>query len=181
MVLHLVRHAEAQPGAAGDPALSPHGVEQAEQLARWLGRLAVDVILHGPARRARETATILGSRLALPVEESDLARDRTPYPDDGDQAYSTAARDWLAATPLDERDPGGRDLSEASAMLLATSDGRSVAVVTHAYVVAWSVAHALGAAQDAWLRLPVENASLTTLDHNSRGELIVRRFNTTRI
>jgi len=67
------------------------------------------------------------------------------------------------------------------ATLLATSAGRSVAVVTHAYVVAWSVAHALGAAQDAWLRLPVENASLTTLDHNSRGELIVRRFNTTRI
>ena len=182
MVLHLVRHAEAQFGEASDPPLSQNGVEQAERLARSLGGLGVDLVVHGPAQRARQTAAVIGSILGpLRVDESDLARDRTPFPDDGDEAYSRHARDWLDAAPLEERDPGGRALTAACSTLLATSDGRSVVVVTHAYVVAWCVAHALGAPEDAWLRLPVDNASMTTLDRNSRGELIVRRFNATSI
>src|SRR4051794_2338188 len=171
MVLHLVRHAEAGSGELVDPGLTPRGVEQSGQLAGHLADLGIELVVHGPARRARETAELVSSTLGtLPPEQSDLARDRTPFPDADDLSYSVHARAWLDSSPLDERDPGARALSADCATLLALSDERSVLVVTHAFVVAWCVAHALGAPDDAWLRLPVDNASVTTLDRNRHGE-----------
>ena len=180
MVLHLIRHAKAEPACASDPSLCPEGVEQAGRLARRLGDLGVEQLVHGPARRARQTAELINCVVGpLPLAVLDAARDRTPFPGNDDQVYSSHARAWLDSTPLEERDPRGRALDTAFATLLSMSDVAHLAVVTHAYVIAWCTARALGAPEDAWLRLPVENASVTTLGRNDHGELVVARFNAT--
>jgi broad specificity phosphatase PhoE len=60
---------------------------------------------------------------------------------------------------------------------LDISEHSSVAVVTHAFVVAWAVAQTFGGPWDTWLRLPVDNATLTTLELDRHGEVLLRRFN----
>jgi broad specificity phosphatase PhoE len=49
-------------------------------------------------------------------------------------------------------------------------------VVTHAFVIAWVAAHVVGGPADAWLRMPVDNASITTVD-GGHSDLLLRRFN----
>lgn len=177
MALHLVRHAEAELDAGPDPGLSPRGVEQATRLAMQLRRLGVERILHSPARRALDTAKLLSSQLGqLPVTQSDAIRDRTPVPTGDDRVYPPHALSWLSSTPVEERDPGGRELDTACTELLA-GIGRHMAVVTHAYVIAWMTARVLNAPESAWLRLPVANASVTTVERNRHGELVLVRFN----
>ena len=59
--LILLRHAHAEPAAAGqadlDRPLSPEGLAEAEAAGRWLREqgLVPDRVLCSPARRARET------------------------------------------------------------------------------------------------------------------------------
>ena len=59
--LILLRHAHAEPAAAGQPdidrALSPDGLAEAAAAGRWLAEqgLVPDRVLCSPARRARET------------------------------------------------------------------------------------------------------------------------------
>ena len=59
--LILLRHAHAEPGAAGqadfDRPLSSQGLAEAEAAGRWLADqgLVPDRVLCSPARRARET------------------------------------------------------------------------------------------------------------------------------
>ncbi len=73
MNLYLVRHADAVPVGEGgvstdeDRMLSDRGVQQAEQLAQALKRLAVpvDQVLTSPLRRATQTAEILLQGLQL--------------------------------------------------------------------------------------------------------------------
>ncbi|WP_147653867.1 SixA phosphatase family protein [Vulcaniibacterium gelatinicum] len=66
--LILLRHAHAQPAAAGqadlDRPLSPEGLAEAEAAGRWLRErtLIPDCVLCSPARRARETLeAVLGT------------------------------------------------------------------------------------------------------------------------
>lgn len=68
MLVHLCRHAEAAPG---DPdhlrPLTPAGVVGAETLAQRLAGTGLTAILTSPLLRARQTAEIVGSALAIPV------------------------------------------------------------------------------------------------------------------
>jgi broad specificity phosphatase PhoE len=98
-----------------------------------------------------------------------------PAADDG--VYPPHALGWLNSTPVEERDPGGHELDKAWSGLLAGIGSRPTAVVTHAYVIAWMVARALDAPESTWLRLPVDNASVTTVERNRHGELVLVRFN----
>ena len=178
MALHLIRHAEAALDGPADPALTPLGEGQADRLGERMSGLALARIVHGPALRARQTAQRLTvTSPAVEVVESELARDRTPWPENGDPAYGPRARTWLASTPLHERDSGGRGLLGAFTSWVAASEDGSIAVVTHAFVIAWIAAHVVGGPADAWLRMPVDNASVTTVEHGRHGELLLRRFN----
>ena len=178
MALHLIRHAQAALDDIADPALTPLGEAQAARLAERMDSLAVIRVLHSPALRARQTAQHLTARNpAAEMVESELARDRTPWPQDDDPAYGQRARQWLHSTPPHERDPGGRDLHGAFTSLMNLSRDGSTAVVTHAFVIAWVAAHVVGGPADAWLRMPVDNTSVTTVEHGSHGDLLLRRFN----
>jgi len=68
MDLILWRHADAEDGVPDEERkLTRKGLKQAERMARWLRkRLPGDaVVLASPARRARETAEALGSKLEV--------------------------------------------------------------------------------------------------------------------
>lgn len=55
----LVRHAEADGHDGEDPPLGPRGVRQAGLLGERLAGTEATRLLHGPRRRARQTAELL--------------------------------------------------------------------------------------------------------------------------
>ncbi|MBI4133064.1 class I tRNA ligase family protein, partial [Candidatus Uhrbacteria bacterium] len=67
--LYLVRHAEGEhnvtqtlaAGGAFDPPLTEQGKKQAEKLAGKLKKSGVDIVIHSPLRRTRETARAIAS------------------------------------------------------------------------------------------------------------------------
>ncbi|MBV9411289.1 MAG: histidine phosphatase family protein [Acidimicrobiia bacterium] len=79
----LVRHGESEPAVEGqsfalwngqgDPALSPEGEMEAEQVAHRLASEHIDAIYVSPLRRTAQTAAPLAARVGMtPVVEEDL-------------------------------------------------------------------------------------------------------------
>ncbi|HEV7657246.1 MAG TPA: histidine phosphatase family protein [Mycobacteriales bacterium] len=163
-MLYVVRHAE-QAGEAeeSDPGLSTAGREQARRLALRLRATTLETIHHSPARRAVETARLLGELTGVRTEESELVRDRTPLPGPDDDSYPQWFAGWSSGIPAAEGDPGGRAL-EATVRCFANRPGDRL-IVTHAFVVGWFVRHALDAPSSAWLRLAPAHTGLTVIDY----------------
>jgi broad specificity phosphatase PhoE len=160
--LFLIRHGDAA-GEDGDPGLSPLGVVQSRLLGERLRAEGVVEVRHGPRRRAAETAAVLGALCGTPVVVDPALEDRTPVPAPGEQAlYPDWMGSWFAAVPPAERDEGGRRLTAAVRACLA--DDRQLALVTHAFVVAWFVRQILDAPVPAWTAIAAANAGLTTID-----------------
>jgi broad specificity phosphatase PhoE len=85
----LVRHAESEwnrhysrtridPGIP-DPALTPDGRRQAEELALRLAAAGVDRLVASPYRRALETATVVARALGLTIRVEPLVRERCVF------------------------------------------------------------------------------------------------------
>ena len=128
--LLLVRHGETDWNAEGrlqghtDRPLTDYGRRQAQQLAEELEREEIDAIYSSDLARARETAQIVGERLALPVEldpelrEKDwgtwegltaVERDRVEFAGESTEAHQE--RMLRALARISERHPGdGRSL-----------------------------------------------------------------------
>jgi broad specificity phosphatase PhoE len=72
-LVHLVRHAEVDNpdhlvcGSTPGFDLSPHGLEQARRVGRYLGPRAVVAIWSSPQQRALRTAEEIAARSAVPV------------------------------------------------------------------------------------------------------------------
>jgi serine/threonine-protein phosphatase PGAM5 len=177
---YLVRHAEAAGHEDLDPGLSDRGRAQAQALGARLASVRPAGILHGPRRRAGETARILAETLpGAPVGSTPLLEDRTPVPSAGRQAeYPERFRDWLDGVPLDERDEDGAALTAALPSLGRLAEQRAgdgpLVLVTHSFVIGWFVRELLGAPTWRWLRLAPANASLTILrwDGGEPGALV---------
>lgn len=135
-------------------------------------------ILHSPRRRAQKTADQIASLLpGATVQASDLLDDRTPVPSPQHRRdYPQKYWDWLAATPEEERDVDGQQITRAAGRLAeiarASSDGTIVAV-THSFVIGWILRAALDAPTAAWLRLAPANAGLTFLECTATGVGVV--------
>jgi probable phosphoglycerate mutase len=169
-LLYLVRHGEQDhvPGEGDDPGLglSALGEEQAGYLGRRLAGVTFDVVRHGPARRAAETAAILSEFLpGVSVEESDLLSDLTPVPLPGQEESVPAEYRWFLDTvPEDERDLGGKRLNTAIARLGTVTDvDRCELLVTHNFVIGWFVRHVLYAPWWRWMGLNQFNCGLTII------------------
>ena len=162
--LLLVRHGQAHDTGI-DPGLSALGVTQIRQLGERLAEIPVTAIRHSPRRRAAESAARLGASLGVPVRADDLLDDRTPVPGPGREGdYPQWLHGWLAAVPAAERDHDGGWLSAAVDRYSLGDDGHLV-LVTHAFVVAWFVRHALRAPTSGWTTVEAANAGLTTIDY----------------
>jgi len=67
-ILYVIRHGQSEmPSERNhyDPPLTNKGVSQANQLRKRLAMSGINQLMSGPSRRARQTATILGSYLGL--------------------------------------------------------------------------------------------------------------------
>ncbi len=126
MNLYLLRHAEA--AAADGPdilrPLTPHGLAQAERVARWFAarELAPDLVLHSPARRVKETvAALAGAMPGLELREKREIYDAAPH----DLFELLRAQGGAGSILLAGHNPG----IHALAMMLANaeSDGTPLA------------------------------------------------------
>ena len=176
--LLLVRHGESQGNASRrftdsefDP-LSPAGREQAERAAAFLrARFAPVRIVSSPFTRAQQTAEIIASGLALPIEIEPALREQflgalhgQPY----DAARATPGYESLAR--WEWRPPGGETLVEvqtrAVPALLAiarASIGMDVVVTSHAGTIQACWAHVDG----GWLHVPhVPNCGVVLVEHD---------------
>lgn len=176
----LVRHGDAAGDDCGDPVLSGTGRAQISAVAERLRAEPVQSLLHGPRRRARQSAEILGVAIGLDPEPTDLLDDRTPHPSSERwEDYARDRWDWLHGTPAEERDEDAASLDAAWADLaeragpLAREQSGTLIAVTHAFVIGSFVRNVLGAPADAWLRLPAANAGLTELRRRPSGEWAV--------
>jgi broad specificity phosphatase PhoE len=140
-----VRHGESTWNRAGVmqgqiswPALTPQGVRQAHASAAELTEHAPRRLISSDLARATETARIIGTRLALPVEHSPLLRERCWGVFEGGPVE--AGQDADAALARHEAVPHGESRDDVSARIrrwscvIASARG-PVVVVTHGDVI----------------------------------------------
>lgn len=182
-LLYLARHAEqdltAMPeSAAGEPdtGLTERGRQQATLLGERLRGRRFAAVHHGPLRRAAQTAELVTRSLPeVPVYATELAGDHLPH-DTDPAGLPPAYAAFLAQFSAAERADGPRVTAEAVRRLAGpvseeAPDGEPVRelVVTHTFLIAWLVRHALDAPERRWLGLNLHNAGLTVIRYSPGG------------
>ncbi|MFG3598592.1 histidine phosphatase family protein [Micromonospora chersina] len=165
-LLYLVRHGEQdRPDDGADSGLSERGRRQATLLGERLRGTPFAAVHHGPARRAVETAKLVCAALpGVPVYEDDRAGDHMPHDTDPAGLPERYAA-FLAGFTERERLDGPRVTAEAVARFAtapAEGDVREL-IITHNFLVAWLVRHALEAPEHRWIGLNHQNAGLTVI------------------
>ncbi|WP_327069405.1 histidine phosphatase family protein [Kitasatospora sp. NBC_01302] len=170
--LYLARHGEALPGQPGQDGagLSENGRRQAVLLGRRLRDVPLAVVHHGPLPRAAQTARLVGEQLgAVPLRLDEAAGDYLPcIPGRAElpQESGDFLLDFLGEVPAAERERGAALAAEATARFTGPVAGeadRHELVVTHAFLIAWLVRHALHAPDWRWLGHNSANAALTVI------------------
>ena len=85
-VIYLVNHGESEGFTAHD-GLTAEGIVHASQLAEFLESRSIDRIITSPLMRARQTATEIGEKLGIHIEEDSRLAER--------QISSQVFDDWL--------------------------------------------------------------------------------------
>ncbi|MFG1840952.1 histidine phosphatase family protein [Micromonospora sp. NPDC049175] len=182
-LLYLTRHAEQDLTAlresdAGEPdtGLTERGRRQATLLGERLRGRRFAAVQHGPLRRAAQTAELVAASLPeVPVYETELAGDHLPHDTDPvglPPAYATFLGQFSAAERVD-----GPQVTAAAVRRFAgpVSDGPTgdepvrELVVTHSFLIAWLVRHALDAPEWRWMGLNLHNAGLTVIRYSPTG------------
>ncbi|MFJ1674426.1 histidine phosphatase family protein [Streptomyces sp. NPDC088251] len=176
--LYLARHGEAQAPAeadadADDAVLTENGRRQAHLLGQRLRERPISAIHHGPLPRAAETARLIGDQLGdVPLRVAETAGDyvphfpdRTELPPDGADTFLR----FLEPCTAEERAQGpelARQALEAYTGPVAGDEDVHELVVTHNFLVAWLVRHAMAAPEWRWLGLHYGNAALTVIRYS---------------
>ncbi len=176
--LLLVRHGESQANAlrrfteSDQNPLSPAGREQAGRAAAFLrARFAPMRIISSPFTRAQETAEIIASSLAMPIDLEPAVREQflgTLHGQPYDAALSAPGFESLPRWQW--RPPGGETLLEVQARavpaLLAIARatvGMDVVVTSHSGTIQAFWAHVEG----SWEAVPpVPNCSVVLVEHD---------------
>lgn len=177
---HLVRHAEkaSDPdvltGRAGGVHLTGRGLRQSEQLARKLAHAGLQRIFSSPLERAQQTAAALARATGLPVEVVDALTEL----DWGDWTGRRSSEleghpEWFRFNTFRSaaRIPGGesfaavqfRVVEEMLQIRTEVPEG-AVALVSHGDPIKTAVLYFLGLPLDAWMRIEVGIASITTIE-----------------
>ncbi|MET7690015.1 histidine phosphatase family protein [Streptomyces sp. NPDC005483] len=165
--LYLVRHGEALPDESG---LTLAGRQQATLLGRRLQDVPFTAVHHGPLPRAAQTARLIHDQLKdVPLLVSEVAGDYVPHFPRRDELPAESADlylRFLADTTDEERKQGAALARQALDLFTGPVDGeedRHELVVTHNFLVAWLVRHAMYAPEWRWLGLNHANAALTVI------------------
>ncbi len=186
----LVRHAAHDRvgsilcGRIPGVTLGALGKAQAQGLARRFAHENVAHIRTSPLERAVETAEPIALRLSLPLETSDDVAEI----DLG--AWSGTSFDVLAQDPRwaswnssrsTSRPPYGETMLEAQTRIVGVMErlrgryaGRSVILVSHSDVIKAALLYHLGMPIDAYSRIEVEPASISTLVVGDWGSKVLR-------
>lgn len=177
--LYFIRHGQYNLGGLTDTdqVLTPLGRDQAAATAKRLADLALPytVLVHSSMTRARETAEIIRAQLpaGLPVTECDLLREGMPFGPE-----PPLVGDWKTTYKLFE--DGAAPRIEAAFKKHfhradATQVGDSYEVfVCHANVIRYFVCRALQLPPEAWLRMSLYHASITTFTIRPNGNVTLR-------
>ena len=141
--LYLARHGEA----LDEGELSETGRRQAKLLGRRMRETPLDAVWHSPLPRAARTAALLGLP-GVPVTAVEELGDYPP-PLGGElpPVYAEFARQFSA----DDRAEGARLAGAAIARFAVPApEDRHDLLVTHNFLAAWFVCHALDAPAGGW-------------------------------
>lgn len=175
--LYLVRHGEASPH---DGQLSEAGREQARLTRRRLEKVPLNAIYHGPLARAAQTAAIIAEGFpSVPRSATDLAGDYIPSdPPSADlpspfvglvNSYTPAERaegPRLAEAAIEQFTKAGEEGSDAHEL-----------IVTHNFLIAWFICHAMLAPTWRWLGLNQMNGGLTVIAYQQASPPRLISFN----
>jgi probable phosphoglycerate mutase len=179
MIALLIRHGDTAAigrvlwGRKPGLHLSPSGVAQARRLPQRLAGRAISALYASPRERAQETARPLALAYRLPIATSS-AVDEVDFGDwSGETIAELDARpEWqrFNADREQAQAPGGERLRDVQRRIVVEltrlqteQAGGVVALVTHAEVIRSAVLHYLGLSLDAFQRLEISPASITTL------------------
>jgi phosphohistidine phosphatase len=155
-ILYLMRHCLAKPGARNDATrgLSDAGVEQAEDMARWLTNQVgtVSVVICSPFARALETANIMGIDLgAHVVTTKELQPDSKP--EEGWKEIERIAQQSPAVLVVGHHPEIGKlidHLAGATGISHSFDHGSIAAVEPEPALLVWLVNHSM-AARDTYI------------------------------
>jgi len=195
----IVRHGESEPAVVGqsfkllngqsDPALSPEGAAEAEQVCERLASEHIDAIYVSTLRRTAETAAPLARRLGMtPVVDADLREvflgewegggvyrknvtDRHPL-----AVQMFAEERWDLIPGAEPADEFARRLRQAIERIAAAHVDQRVVVVAHGGVIGEILHQVTGSRPFAFIG--ADNASISHIVVTDE-RWILRRFNDT--
>ena len=137
-MIYVVRHGETEWNAINkvlgrtDIPLNDRGIEQAEEIARSLKDIKIDVFLCSPLSRARQTADAISGETGMPYKTDDRLIEHDFGVFEGvnrfDEGYQNAKREYFV------RYPGGESFFDLAARvypLIKELEGKNALLVTH--------------------------------------------------
>jgi len=112
MPIYLIRHADRLQ-EMGDPGLTDLGRQQAYKVASFLKDKQIDIIYSSPLLRTQQTAEIISKTLVVPLEFSELLRERVNWGDDPNQSFEEIISEWMSSTLNRTYKPTVGDSSQA--------------------------------------------------------------------
>lgn len=188
-ILHLVRHASHDRvssilcGRMAGVGLGERGLREAAALARRLSAESVDAVLSSPRDRAVETAGIVAEALDRPMHiVPDL--DEVDFGDWTGRSFAELEDDprwrhWNERRS-DARAPGGESMVEVQERIagvierLCGAAGGTCLLVSHAEPIRAALLGVLGLPLDAYGRLTIDPASLSSVELWPGGSRILR-------
>lgn len=190
--IYLVRHGESEVNITKefsykvvDKPLTPKGVLQAEQTAKFFTGKGIGEIYASPLERASQTARIIGETLGIePVvveglREVNVGTLELTAPTAENWALYIGITERWAAGETDLHLPGGEsadELAERFGRVLtdmnSRGDGRRILAVTHGGIVSYTLHALLGLTRTGSdLETPIHNCAVTTLELEYGGGL----------
>jgi serine/threonine-protein phosphatase PGAM5 len=170
--LYLARHGNA----VDEGDLSAAGREQARLLGQRMAGVPLTALHHGPLPRAAQTAALVSACLpGVPVFSSEVVGDYfPPVPDVLPKPYA----EFLADVTPQEFETGARLAAAAIEQhATATEQESHELIVTHSFLVAWFVRHALDAPEARWVGLNAANCALTVIRYRADRPPALITFN----
>jgi broad specificity phosphatase PhoE len=191
--LLLIRHAEtvhnrdSRVQGQADIELSELGEQQARAVAAHLARTPLDAVVASPLMRARLTADAIAEAQGLvPSFDPDLMEMNVGEMEGLNSAemrerYPEFLREWVTERGPMLRMPGGESLTEVQDRAWAVverlrreHDGRTVAIVSHNFVLSTLVTRALDLPLHQFRRFRLNVASVTTILFRPDRTLLAR-------
>ncbi len=181
-MIYIVRHGETdwniQELMQGhtDVPLNTNGIKQAEEIARDLKDIYLDVIYSSPLSRALETATIINTYHKIKIICDDAIRERQFGSLEG-KTYKEVIEFHPALifsetwNYPDYRPPGGESVNDIkkrivyfSNKILKKHSGKSVLIVSHGVALRILIGSFLGTPPEQFTKLRMKNAALTIIE-----------------